>query len=385
MLDSADIMKSAWQSKLPRRGAAPCLDAVSSRKAHALESTRLIERISEEARGRPFSKTTSEVCATERARVLAAIGGIDPRNCTTMATPPCSANDIAANASIQAPLCESPKRAAKDEAYQKISALYPPPIPTAEVCDSSPDGSLEEISPLTSDNFFYATKHLCILRNEPQSTDCLKCMNCDQLAHKKIVEPILNTMTPPSSKVISSFLTVADLDIAARARFSKLSEDNKNKSYVCILCDKRIKVLKARGVSPMPPVPPRKQSANKTSNTGSKFPRMLISELQCLAAFQCQVYIFTQCEKISKDDQETRIREQFYGNKTKNIKGACEQIIDGNQAFKSLYEIVDGEGGTERRLKVFCCGGHASMYIPNVDFTVESIAYYSNGKRMQEN
>ena len=178
MLDSADIMKSAWQSKLPRRGAAPCLDAVSSRKAHALESARLIERISEEARGRPFSKTTSEVCATERARVLAAIGGIDPRNCTTMATPPCSANDIAANASIQAPLCESPKRAAKDEAYQKISALYPPPIPMAEVCESSPDAPLVDVSPVTCDSLFCAASHLCSFRDEPLSTDCVKCVNC---------------------------------------------------------------------------------------------------------------------------------------------------------------------------------------------------------------
>jgi hypothetical protein len=140
--------------------------------------------------------------------------------------------------------------------------------------------------------------------------------------------------------MIQSFLTVADLDIAARERFSKLSDDSKNKRYVCILCDKCIKVLKACGVSPTPPVPPRKQSANRTSNTGSKFPRMLIRELQRLAAFQCQVYIFTQCEKISKDDQETRIREQFYGNSAKNIKGACKQFIDGDQTFKSLYKTI---------------------------------------------
>ena len=92
-------------------------------------------------------------------------------------------------------------------------------------------------------------------------------------------------------------------------------------------------------------------------------------------------YIYSRsARKISKDDREKRIREQFYGNRAKNIKGACEQIIDGDQAFKSLYETIEGEDGSERRLKSFCSGGHATSYIPGIDFTVESIAYYSNGK-----
>jgi hypothetical protein len=186
-LDPGDIMQSSRRSKLSRRGFAPCPDAVSGREACALEHARLLERVSEEARGRPFSKTTSKARAAEHDRVLAAIGGIDLQNHTTMATPQHGANVIAANASIRATLRESPKRAAKDVTNQKISALYPPPIPTAEVCDSSPDGSFEDISPLTSDNFLCAASHVCIFRDKPQSTDCLKCMNCDQLAHENVL------------------------------------------------------------------------------------------------------------------------------------------------------------------------------------------------------
>ena len=68
-----------------RRGASP---AVSGRDTRALERARLLESVSEEARGRPVSKTTSEVRTAERARVLAAVGGIDPSNRTTSATPP---------------------------------------------------------------------------------------------------------------------------------------------------------------------------------------------------------------------------------------------------------------------------------------------------------
>ena len=91
-----------------RRGASP---AVSGRDARALERAQLLESASEEARGRPVSKTTSEVRAAERARVLAAVGGIDPSNRTTCATPPRGANGVSADASIQPLLRECPKRA----------------------------------------------------------------------------------------------------------------------------------------------------------------------------------------------------------------------------------------------------------------------------------
>jgi hypothetical protein len=68
--------------------------------------------------------------------------------------------------------------------------------------------------------------------------------------------------------------------------------------------------------------------------------------------------------------------ERFYGDPEKRIKGACEQLIDGNNAFGFLYNIDEGENGPERTLNSFCCGcGSATLsnYVPGVHFTVEMI------------
>jgi len=45
-----------------------------------------------------------------------------------------------------------------------------------------------------------------------------------------------------------------------------------------------------------------------------------------------------------------------------------------------LYETVQGDEGSERRLKTICSGGTLPIYIAGVDFTVETISKYSNGK-----
>ena len=66
--------------------------------------------------------------------------------------------------------------------------------------------------------------------------------------------------------------------------------------------------------------------------------------------------------------------ERFYGDPEKRIKGACEQLIDGNNAFGFLYNIDEGENGLERMLKSFCCGSSTlSNYVAGVHFTVEMI------------
>ncbi len=171
-----------------------------------------------------------------------------------------------------------------------------------------------------------------------------------------------------------------------KARFSQLSDADKNKLVLCILCEKHLKVLKLRAQQPMAddrhltlpiPAPPRKQP----KSVRSKFPRVLVREIQHLAAFQCQIYIFTQVEKIGKDDRENHVQELFYGNPAKNIKGLCAQIVlDGDHAFKLLYATVHGEDGSERCLRVICSGGSSMTYIAGIDFTVETISRYSNGK-----
>jgi hypothetical protein len=181
-------------------------------------------------------------------------------------------------------------------------------------------------------------------------------------------------------------LCINDLDYGAIEMFSKLTDDEHNKVVVCILCDKCVKVLNTHGVPVLgnivplpllaPPRPPRKQP----TSSRNKLPRALIRELQHLATFQCQVFIFTQCEKIGKEDRENRVREHFYGDCAKNLKGVCEQIVDGDHAFQLLYDRFDDDGGSKRRLKNICSGGSSTLFVPSVDFTVSSIAYYSSDK-----
>jgi len=70
---------------------------------------------------------------------------------------------------------------------------------------------------------------------------------------------------------------VDDLDDVARSRFDLMSPDEKNKVVLCILCDKRLKVLKLRGILPAnivapttmgcPPCPPvRRLQQSKNSH-----------------------------------------------------------------------------------------------------------------------
>ena len=92
-------------------------------------------------------------------------------------------------------------------------------------------------------------------------------------------------------------------------------------------------------------------------------------ELQCLAAFQSQVYIFTRVEKI-----------RIYDDSAVGIKRVCKQIVDGDQVFALLYEMVNGDDGGECWLKTICSGASLAMYIAAVDFTVETILKYCNGK-----
>ncbi len=72
------------------------------------------------------------------------------------------------------------------------------------------------------------------------------------------------------------------------------------------------------------------------------------------------------------------MEEQFYGDSEKRIKGACKQLIDGDNAFGFLYNVNEGENGPKRTLKSFCCGSSTSSnYVAGVHFTVEMIGLKS--------
>jgi hypothetical protein len=76
------------------------------------------------------------------------------------------------------------------------------------------------------------------------------------------------------------------------------------------------------------------------------------------------------------------IKELFYGNPGKNIKGACKQVIDGNNAFSHLYHKHKGEDGMELTLKPSCCGVDTTAnYLVGVLFTALHIYTYATGKR----
>ncbi len=71
----------------------------------------------------------------------------------------------------------------------------------------------------------------------------------------------------------------------------------------------------------------------------------------------------------------------FFGNPGKTIKGACEQVIDGNHAFSCLYHKHKGEDGMELTLKLLCCGvDMKANYVAGVHFTASHIYTYATGK-----
>ncbi len=104
--------------------------------------------------------------------------------------------------------------------------------------------------------------------------------------------------------------------------------------------------------------------------------------LRKLAAYHCQVQIYTTYNKVTSKLKFGFIKELFYGNPGKSIKGACEQVIDGDHAFAHIYHEHKGEGGMELTLKPLCCGvDMTANYVAGVHFTASHIYTYATGKR----
>ncbi len=111
---------------------------------------------------------------------------------------------------------------------------------------------------------------------------------------------------------------------------------------------------------------------------------MLLRNLQKLAAYHCQTIIFTTVDKTSEKAKHAAIEEAFYGNVSKNIIGACQQLIDGDHAFSVLYNTNEGDDGNVLCLKSSCCGEDtSSYYVAGRDFTAKSLETFSNGKPFQ--
>jgi hypothetical protein len=101
-----------------------------------------------------------------------------------------------------------------------------------------------------------------------------------------------------------------------------------------------------------------------------------------LAAFHCQSFVFLKCEKTNRAGTYALMEERFYGDPEKRIKGVCNQLIDGDNAFGFLYNKHKGvKNGIKRTLKPMCCGNLTSTnYVAGVHFTAKMIGTKSHKK-----
>jgi hypothetical protein len=108
---------------------------------------------------------------------------------------------------------------------------------------------------------------------------------------------------------------------------------------------------------------------------------VILKGLRKLAAYHCQVQIYTTYNKVTDKLKFGFIKELFFGNPGKNIKGACEQVIDSDHAFSCLYHKHEGEDGMELTLKPSCCGVDTTAnYVAGVHFTALHIYTYATAK-----
>jgi hypothetical protein len=73
--------------------------------------------------------------------------------------------------------------------------------------------------------------------------ELLHCLNCNRLAHEKCSEPLL-LQTPCDLPLAISAL---DLDMPARDRLRLLAPYKQLQVVICVLCENRIKAVKAHG------------------------------------------------------------------------------------------------------------------------------------------
>ena len=113
-------------------------------------------------------------------------------------------------------------------------------------------------------------------------------------------------------------------------------------------------------------------------------PAVLLRNLRKLAAYHCQTIVFTTVDKTSEKAKHAAIEEAFYGNVSKNIIGACQQLVNGDHAFALLYNTNEGDDGNVLCLKSLCCGEDtSSYYVAGKDFTAKCLVTFSNGKPFQ--
>jgi hypothetical protein len=170
-------------------------------------------------------------------------------------------------------------------------------------------------------------------------------------------------------------VTLKDFTRAAKSRVKATPKSQRGNLFFCILCMAKIKETKESKKLKKTPNTPRKSTIDK------KFPNKILIELRRLAAFHCQTFVFLECEKTNRAGMYAFMVERFYGNTEKRIKGVCDQSINGDNAFVSLYNRGEGENGVELTLKSMCCGNcTSSNYVAGVHFTAKMIGSKAHTK-----
>ena len=196
------------------------------------------------------------------------------------------------------------------------------------------------------------------------------CINWNCIAHLACSENFV--FQNPAD--IEFVVTVKDFTRVAKSWIRATPKSQHGNLFFCLLCMAKIRPAKEMKMAKKMPNAPRK-------STNVKFPTKILLELCRLAAFHCQAFVFLECEKNNRAGTYALMEGQFYGNPEKSIKGACEQLIDGDNAFVFLYNRGEGENGIELTLKPICCGNSTSSnYVAGVHFTTKMIGTKAHTK-----
>ena len=130
----------------------------------------------------------------------------------------------------------------------------------------------------------------------------LICIKCNLKAHEICTKPLL--IQKPCELHLA--IGATDLDKRGRDCLKHLSSKKQMEATLCIKCENQIKAVKVH-IPGNPPLGHPKKRMSRRVKVGSD----IIIELHCLAAFQRQIFIFTEHEKVSKSQWEVLIREQF--------------------------------------------------------------------------